>query len=81
MKRCRTNNSINIIKSALEGIRKIYRPGYRYKKTGVILYGLSKHNTTKGLLDYDREVSDSIMNAVDKINNKYFNFERLPLNG
>ena len=66
-----TNNSINIIKSALEGIRKIYRPGYRYKKTGVILYGLSKHNTTKGLLDYDREVSDSIMNAVDKINNKY----------
>ncbi len=66
-----TNNSINIIKSALEGIRKIYRPGYRYKKTGVILYGLSKHNTTKGLLDCDREVSDSIMNAVDKINNKY----------
>ena len=66
-----TNNSINIIKSALEGIRKIYRPGYRYKKTGVILYGLSKYNTTKGLLDYDREVSDSIMNAVDKINNKY----------
>ena len=36
-----TNNSIKIVKRALEGIRKIYRPGFRYKKAGIILYGLS----------------------------------------
>ena len=66
-----TNNSINIVKRALEGVRKIYRPGYRYKKAGVILYGLTRHNLTKGLLDYDREISDSMMEVIDKINNRY----------
>ena len=50
-----TNNSIKIVKRALEGIKKIYREGYRYKKAGVILYGLTKAKQTRGLLDYDRE--------------------------
>ena len=68
-----TNNSIKIVKRALEGIRKIYREGYRYKKAGVILYGLTRASQTKGLLDYDRESSDSIMNTVDRINERYGN--------
>ena len=59
------------VKRALEGVRKIYRPGYRYKKAGVILYGLTRQNLTKGLLDYDREISDSMMEVMDKINNRY----------
>jgi len=66
-----TNNSIKIVKRALEGIRKIYREGYRYKKAGVILYGLSKSSQVKGLLDYDRESSDAIMNTMDRINGRY----------
>ncbi len=66
-----TNNSIKIVKRSLEGIRKIYRPGYKYKKAGIILYGLSRQNVTKGLLDYDREASDCIMQTIDKINNRY----------
>ena len=66
-----TNNSIKIVKRALEGIRKIYRKGYRYKKAGVILYGLTKAKQTRGLLDYDRESSDSIMNTMDRINERY----------
>ena len=66
-----TNNSIKIVKRALQGIRKIYREGYRYKKAGVILYGLSKSNQVKGLLDYDRESSDAIMNTMDRINGRY----------
>ena len=66
-----TNNSIKIVKRALEGIRKIYRSGYRYKKAGVILYGLTRHNVTRGLLDYDRDISDQIMNTMDKVNNRY----------
>ena len=68
-----TNNSIKIVKRALEGIRKIYREGYRYKKAGVIVYGLTRASQTKGLLDYDRESSDSIMNTVDRINERYGN--------
>jgi len=66
-----TNNSIKIVKRALEGIKKIYREGYRYKKAGVILYGLSKASHVKGLLDYDRESSDAIMNTMDRINERY----------
>ncbi|MBD1147802.1 Y-family DNA polymerase [Pelagibacterales bacterium SAG-MED31] len=66
-----TNNSIKIVKRALQGIRKIYREGYRYKKAGVILYGLSKSSHVKGLLDYDRESSDMIMNTMDRINGRY----------
>ena len=66
-----TNNSIKIVKRALQGIRKIYREGYRYKKAGVILYGLSKSSQVKGLLDYDRESSDAIMNTMDRINGRY----------
>ena len=59
------------MKRALAGIRKIYREGYRYKKAGVILYGLSRSSQTKGLLDYDRESSESIMNTMDRINGRY----------
>ena len=66
-----TNNSIKIVKRALQGIRKIYREGYRYKKAGVILYGLSKSSQGRGLLDYDRESSDAIMNTMDRINGRY----------
>ena len=68
-----TNNSIKIVKRALAGIRKIYREGYRYKKAGVILYGLSRSSQIKGLLDYDRKSSDLIMNTMDKINQRYGN--------
>ena len=66
-----TSDSIKIVKKALEGVRKIYRSNYRYKKAGVILYGLSKHSVTKGLLDYDRKVSDRMMKTIDSINDRY----------
>ena len=66
-----TNNSMKIVKRSLDGLRKIYREGYRYKKAGVILYGLTRSNQTKSLLDYDREGSDSIMNTMDRINERY----------
>ena len=66
-----TNDSIKIVKRALEGIRQIYRSGYRYKKTGIILYELSKASKIKGLLDFDKEQSDSMMKTIDQINYRY----------
>ena len=50
---------------------KIYRNVYSYNKAGVILNGLSKASVTKGLLDYDREISDSLMKTMDTINTRY----------
>ena len=66
-----TNNNIQIIKKAMEGIRYIYKTGYRYKKAGIILHGLSSALTTKGLLDIDRDKSDYMMETIDKINSRY----------
>ena len=66
-----TNDSIKIIKRALEGIRQIYRSGYRYKKTGIILHELNQASEMKGLLDIDREQSDSMMKTIDQINYRY----------
>ena len=66
-----TNDSIKIVKRALEGIRKIYRSGYRYKKTGIILHELSSASEIKGLLDVDRNQSDSVMKTIDQINYRY----------
>ena len=66
-----TNDSLKIVKRSLEGIRKIYRKGYRYKKAGVILYGLTNASQTRGLLDNDRENSDAIMSTLDRINHRY----------
>ena len=66
-----TNDSIKIVKKALEGIRKIYRRGYRYKKIGIILYELNKASEIRGLLDIDRAQSDSMMKTIDQINYRY----------
>jgi DNA polymerase V len=66
-----TNDSIKIVKRALEGVRQIYRCGYRYKKTGIILHELSSASEIKGLLDVDRGQSDSMMTTIDQINYRY----------
>ena len=66
-----TNNSIQIVKTAVEGIKNIYRKGYKYKKAGIILHELSDEFSTKGLLDYNREISDALMRSMDNINNRY----------
>ena len=68
-----TNDSIKIVKRALEGIRQIYRSGYRYKKTGIILYELNKKSQIRGLLDTDRDQSDPMMKTIDQINYRYGN--------
>tara|TARA_Y100000590_G_scaffold213742_2_gene242244 strand:+ start:159 stop:1463 length:1305 start_codon:yes stop_codon:yes gene_type:complete len=66
-----TNNNFDIIKTALKGLRKIYRNGFRYKKTGIILHELSKINKVKKLFDYNIETSNSVMSVMDEINIKY----------
>ena len=68
-----TNDSIKIVKRALEGLRQIYRDGYRYKKAGIILYELNKASQIRGLLDIDRDQSDSVMRTIDQINYRHGN--------
>ena len=66
-----TNNSILIVKRAIEGIKNIYKKGYRYKKAGIILYELHNSTSVRGLLDYGRPRSESLMKSLDDINYRY----------
>ena len=66
-----TNNSSLIVKKAVEGVRNIFRDGYRYKKAGVILYELHDASSVRGLLDYNREQSELLMKSLDEINLRY----------
>ena len=66
-----TNNSMLIVKRAVQGIDRIFKQGYRYKKAGIILYELHNSSSVRGLLDYDRSRSESLMKSFDEINYRY----------
>jgi len=66
-----TSDSKLIVKRAVEGIKRIYKEGYRYKKAGIILYELHNSSSVRGLLDYDKPRTDSLMRSLDKINYRY----------
>jgi len=66
-----TSDSKLIVKRAVEGIKRIYKEGYRYKKTGIILYELHSSSSVRGLLDYDKPRTDSLMRSLDEINYRY----------
>ena len=66
-----TSDSKLIVKRAVEGVKHIYKEGYRYKKAGIILYELQSSSSVRGLLDYDRSRSDSLMRSLDEINYRY----------
>ena len=68
-----TNNTIKLTKEALSGLRKIYKPGYRYKKVGVHLHHLVSENELQmSLFHEEHKVEDSrLSKAMDAINSKY----------
>ena len=66
-----TNNSLLIVNKAVDGIERIFKKGYAYKKAGIILYDLYDSSAVKGLLDCDRERSESLMKSLDEINYRY----------
>ena len=68
---CPTSDSKLIVKRAVEGIKRIYKEGYRYKKAGIILYELHSSSSVRGLLDYDKPRTDSLMRSLDEINYRY----------
>jgi len=70
----RTNDSIILIKQALGALENIYKKGYRYQKTGIILSGLKDSNIyNKNLFSKvnDDEKRIKLMQAIDHTNIKY----------
>ena len=70
----RTNDSIELIREALIGLKCIYKKGYRYQKAGIILSGLKDaHVYRKNLFSTigSEEKRKRLMKAIDYTNIKY----------
>ena len=70
----RTNYSIILIKQALNALESIYKEGYRYQKTGIVLSGLKDSNAyNKNLFSTinSDEKRIKLMQAIDDTNIKY----------
>jgi DNA polymerase V len=63
-----------LIQYALMGLKAIFKPGYRYKKAGIMLTLLSDKSARQGSLFDDREArvrSARLMLAMDAINHQF----------
>lgn len=64
-----TNSAIEIAKLAAEGLRKIFKEGYQYKKAGVIVMGTVPESTKQiTLFDNSNPVHQPLMAVIDRIN-------------
>lgn len=68
-----TIDTARLIRTALWSLRHIYRAGYRYKKTGVLLLDLAPTAQVQGslFLRPDSPPRIALMLAVDAINRRY----------
>ena len=67
-----TNNSIEIVKTALIGLKDIFKQGYKYQKTGIILSSLSNADGNKNLFSSTKEDKINVlMKSIDKTNYRY----------
>ncbi|HEY6019131.1 MAG TPA: Y-family DNA polymerase [Candidatus Paceibacterota bacterium] len=68
-----TDDTTRLVGAALCGLKQIYRTGYRYKKSGVLLMGLHPKDQVQGDLFQDRQQlirSESLMQVMDAINHR-----------
>ena len=68
-----TADTAKLISAARRGLAALYRPGYRYKKAGVILLDpIPAREAQGGLFDAaDGTASKACMRAVDALNRRY----------
>jgi DNA polymerase V len=66
------NSTLAIVNAALKGLESIYRPGFSYKKAGVILSGIVPENQVQRSFfeEVDREKHQKLMSTLDFINAK-----------
>ena len=68
-----TDNSIEIVKSAILGLRSIFKKGYKYQKSGIILSGLyesKSYNNNLFSSTKDKKTKD-LMRSIDYTNFRY----------
>lgn len=68
-----TDDTTKLIGAAIAGLKAIYRSGFHYKKTGVMLMGLQPKSSIQATLFDDpvgMDKSESLMRVMDAINRK-----------
>ena len=62
-----------LVKGAIEGIQRIFKDGFHYKKCGIMLHDLCSENTVQQALfeQEDIERNAVLMNVMDSINKRY----------
>ncbi|MDR2233508.1 MAG: Y-family DNA polymerase [Tannerella sp.] len=68
-----TNSTQELLHYALDGLKKIFRPNFLYKKAGVMLMDLCSDYAIQGNLfdTVDRKKHHSLMSVMDSINARY----------
>ena len=67
-----TDNSIEIVKYALNGLRSIFKKGYKYQKAGITLSGLSDSEKIHNLFSSAKDNKiKTLMKSIDYTNYRY----------
>ena len=68
-----TDSTLELTAQAARLLREIYRPGFEYKRAGVILSDISPRKGMQQELfgNGNREKHDKLMNVLDKLNDTY----------
>lgn len=68
-----TSDASAIIKVALEGLDIIYKKGYNFKKTGVMLLNIVPENTVQGSMfdQVNRVKCKALMHSLDNVNTRF----------
>ncbi|MFH1215055.1 MAG: Y-family DNA polymerase [Pseudomonadota bacterium] len=67
-----TASSTVLIRHALEALDRLYKPGLRYQKTGIVLFGLVPESYCRpGLFSIPDRKSGPLMAALDTINSRW----------
>ena len=68
-----TSDTFELVRSACTSVEKIFKPGYKYKKAGVLLTDLFPENKTQMNLFCDNysPQKQRLMECLDSINEKY----------
>lgn len=71
-----TNDTVHIVKAALDGLRRSYRPGYQFIKAGVMLLDLHSARIRQAELDLEppavlESSGERLMGVMDELNQRY----------
>jgi DNA polymerase V len=68
-----TNSSLEILHYVSKALERIYIPGYKYKKTGVMLMDISSEEAYQMNLwdNIDRDKHKRLMEVLDRTNEKW----------